>query len=309
MRFTTLEIQTLSTDSIHTLYGKIYIPIGTPKGIVQIIHGMSEHMELYDEFMSELAKNGYVSVVYDQLGHGKTAGGKDDLGFFSEKDGDEILIGDAQKAACEFLSDYSGIPHILFGHSMGSFIARLCAQRYPEMCDMLILSGTGGHQRGSALGLALTKAGDSLHGRSYRPDHLQKMFLDYCNMMFRDDNNLYAWTTSDTSVQKEHFDDPKYNFVFSYKAMNDVVALSEKCSGNDWYDGFPVDLPTLIISGEKDPVGDYGRGVIEIYKKLVSCGANDVSLKIYKGCRHELLHEKNRREVTKDIIKWLSNRV
>ena len=85
MRFTTLEIQTLSTDSIHTLYGKIYIPIGTPKGIVQIIHGMSEHMELYDEFMSELAKNGYVSVVYDQLGHGKTAGGKDDLGFFAEE--------------------------------------------------------------------------------------------------------------------------------------------------------------------------------------------------------------------------------
>ncbi len=309
MRYTTLDLKTHSNDNVHTLYGKIYIPIGTPKGTVQIIHGMSEHMELYDEFMSLLAQNGFVSLIHDHLGHGKTAGSTNALGFFAEKNGDELLIRDAHKFACEFLSDYSGIPHVLFGHSMGSFIGRIYAQRYPAMCDRLILSGTGGHVKGAALGLALTKAGDSLYSRSHCPERVQKIFFDFCNVQFRDDKNPYAWTTSDTDVQRAHTNDKYYNFVFYYKAMNDVVMLSEKCNSKQWYDNFRTDLPTLIISGEKDPVGDHGRGVLEVYKKIKNTGAKDVSLKIYKDCRHELLHEKNRREVEADILKWLSHRI
>ena len=309
MRYTTLEVQTHSNDNVHTLYGKIYIPIGTPKATFQIIHGMSEHIELYDEFMSKLARCGYVVLIHDQLGHGKTSEGIDKLGFFAQKNGDTLLVEDAYSFAREFLSDYSGLKHILFGHSMGSFIARICCEKYSDMCDMLILSGTGGHQKGSGLGIAVTHAGGRVYGEEYRSEISQKLFLDYCNIQFRDDQNDYAWTTSDISVQKHHLEDKYYNFVFSVKAMNDVVTLIVNCNSEEWYDTYRTDLQTLILSGEKDPVGDYGKGVLEVYKKLKERGVRDITLKLYKDRRHELLHEINRYEVCDDIIMWLAHRL
>lgn len=309
MRYTTLDIQALSTDKIHTLYGKIYIPLGTPKAVLQIIHGMSEHMELYNEFMSKLAENGYVVLIHDQLGHGKTAGGIDKLGFFAAKNGDALLIQDAYLFANKFLSEYSGLKRILLGHSMGSFIARICCEEYPDMCDLLILLGTGGHQKTSALGLALTQAAGVVHNEEYRSEPAQKLFFDFCNILFRDDKNKYAWTTRNINVQKQHIDDKYYNFVFSVKAMNDVVMLSTECNTEEWYNNIRKDLPILILSGEKDPVGEYGKGVFDVYRKLHILGSEDVYFKLYGECRHELLHEENKEDVINDILKWISNRI
>ncbi len=306
MEYKTIEVNALSNDNIHTLYGKMYIPLGTLKATVQIIHGMSEHMELYDEFMSELAQNGYIAVIHDQLGHGKTAGSKEALGFFAEKDGDEILIKDAYTFACKSLSEYKDLPHVLFGHSMGSFIARIYSRRYTDMCDMLILSGTGGRQRFSALGLALAHAGAVLKGKEYRPETVQRIFLNFCNVLFREDKNPYAWTTSDKNVQRAHVEDEYYNFVFSFEAMRDVIALSDKCNSMDWYKNRRRDMPTLVLSGSKDPVGEYGEGVSEVRWRVNAFGENNICFVVYENLRHELLHEVNKRVVIDRILEWMS---
>ena len=279
MKYTTVEHTAKSTDNIHTLYGKIYIPIGTPKATIQIIHGMSEHTELYDEFMSILAENGYVAFIHDQLGHGKTAGSVDKLGFFAEENGDKILVDDAYSFAAELLESYKGLKHILFGHSMGSFVARICSEKYPEMADGIIIAGTGGSQKGSQLGLAITDLGSKVKGLDYKSELTQKVFFDIYNYEFKEEKNDYSWITRDKDIIEKHKNDEYFNFTF------------------------------LIISGEKDPVGENGRGVMEVFKNLEKREVSDLSFKLYSECRHELLNELNREEVFEDILCWIGNRI
>ena len=305
MKYISSAVKCPSKDGKHTLYGEIYIPIGMPKAVVQIIHGMSEHTDSYNEFADHLAKNGYVVFVYDQLGHGKTADRKEELGFFAEHGGSDILIDDAFNAANKILCDYNGLKRILYGHSMGSFTARLCAKKYPQMADILILEGTSGVQHGAALGLALTNAGQSVLGGDYRSEITQKIFLDVYNHDFKEKHNDYEWTSSDSTVTDEHSKDPFYNFTFSISAMRDVVDLCTRCNRDTWYKGINKEMPVLILSGEKDPVGSYGKGAAEVYNKLKENGMKDVTLKLYSGCRHELLHDVSKAQVINDTIKWI----
>ncbi len=309
MNYTTMNYCVLSTDNIHTLNGVIYIPVGTPKATVQIIHGMSEHIELYEEFMRILAENGYVVWIHDQLGHGKTAGSVNNLGFFAENDGDKFLVDDAFAFAKDLLKNYSGLKHILFGHSMGSFVARLCSEKYPETADFLILAGTGGSQKAAPFGLAFTELGSKVRGNDFRSELTQKAFFDMYNHEFKKEENDYSWLTRDTEVIKRHINDEYFNFTFSLKAMNDLVTLSTNCNSDEWFEKFRKDLPTLIISGEKDPVGDNGKGVMEVFKNLESHGVEDLSFKLYSECRHELLNELNKEEVFQDILHWIKNRI
>ena len=304
MKYTTSVVKCPSTDGIHTLYGKIYIPIGTPKAVVQIIHGMSEHTSSYTEFADRLAKNGFVVYVYDQLGHGRTARTPDELGFFAKHGGSDILINDAVHTANVILKDYTGIKRILYGHSMGSFTARLCAAKYPQMVDMLILEGTSGIQHGAALGLALTNAAKRVKGAEYRSEITQKIFLNVYNRDFKEKRNDYEWTSSDCKVTEEHSKDPYYNFTFSISAMQDVVDLCTRCNCDKWYKSINKKMPVLILSGEKDPVGSYGKGVSEVYNKLKENGVKDVTLKLYKACRHELLHDVCKEQVIADVIQF-----
>jgi len=309
MRFTTIEHTAKSTDNIHTLFGTIYIPIGTPKATVQIIHGMSEHTELYEEFMSFLARNGYVVFMHDQLGHGKTAGSVDRLGFFAEENGDKILVDDAYAFAKEMLESYSNIKHILFGHSMGSFAARMCSEKYPIMADCLIIAGSGGSQKASQLGLAITDLGSKVKGLDYKSEFTQKVFFDIYNYEFKEEKNDFSWLTRDTETITRHTADPFFNFTFSLKAMNDLVLLCTACNSEEWFDSFRKDLPTLIISGEKDPVGENGKGILEVYKNLEKRNVSDISFKLYSECRHELLNELNKSEIMNDILCWIQNRL
>ncbi len=309
MKFTTEKYIVPSTDGIHYLNGIIYIPIGTPKATVQIIHGMSEHVELYEEFMGKLAENGYAAFIHDQLGHGKTAGSLDDLGFFAEKDGDVFLVDDAFAFSEDLLNSYRGLDHILFGHSMGSFAARICAEKYPQMADMLIIEGTGGPQKGASLGMAIAEFGSLIKGTDHRADLTQKVFYDIYNHEFKEEDNDFSWLTRDRETIERHTNDEYFNFTFSWKAMYDLMTLLTKCNSDEWFDNFRTDIPTLIISGEKDPVGENGKGVLEVFKRLEEKGVGDLSFKLYGDCRHELLNELNKNDVMNDILTWIDNRI
>lgn len=309
MNYTTVERYVPSTDGIHTVYGKIYIPIGTPKATIQIIHGVCEHIDRYEEFMTFLAKNGFVAFGHDHLGHGKTAGGIGNLGFIAEENGDKLLVEDVHAFGNELINEYSNIPHILFGHSMGSFIARIYAENHPENVDLLIIAGTGGPQPLAPVGLAITDISGKLKGLEYRSEAAMKLFFTVCNQNFKDENSEHSWLSRDKEIIEEYESDDYCTFDFSVKAMNDLVMLSTECNSEEWFKNFRRDLPVLIISGELDPVGDNGKGVFEVYKKLEENGVEDISFKLYSGCRHELLNELNKDEVMEDILRWISNRI
>lgn len=309
MNYTVTERTVPSTDGIHTLYGKIYIPIGTPRATVQIVHGMSEHIERYSNFMSFLAENGFVAFAHDHLGHGKTAGSVENLGFIAEENGDKIIVEDVHAFGNELIHEYSGIVHILFGHSMGSFISRIYSEKHPENVDFLILSGTGGPQPLASVGLAITDIGGKLRGAEYKSEAAIKFMLNNYNQNFKDENCDHSWLSRNKESIREYENDEKCNFGFSVKALNDVVMLSTECNSDEWFKNFRKDLPVLIISGELDPVGDNGRGVLEVYKKLEENGVHDLSFKLYSNCRHELLNELNRDEIMGDILRWINNRI
>lgn len=309
MRFTVIERYVQSSDGIHNIHGKLYIPLGTPRATVQIVHGLSEYAGHYDEFMSFLAQRGFVVFAHDHLGHGQTADGADELGFIAEKNGDKYLVADAYNFAHELLENYKGLKHILFGHSMGSFVSRICSEIFPNMADLLILEGTGGPQPLAPLGLALSELGGMLRGPEYRSNIPQKLFVGRCNHCFRFEKSDYSWISRNAEYVKEVGEDDYRNFTFSVSGMHDLVMLSTECNSDEWFDNFRKDLPTLIISGEKDPVGDNGKGVYEVFKKLEDRGVEDLSFKLYRDCRHELLNELNKDEVMNDILCWIENRI
>lgn len=309
MDFITVERTVPSNDGIHTVYGKIYIPVGTPKATIQIVHGMSEHIGRYEDFMSFMASHGFAVFAHDHLGHGKTAGDNANLGFIAEENGDSLLVDDVKSYGDLFLKDYNGIPHIVFGHSMGSFISRIYCEKYPENSDMLILSGTGGPQPLAPVGLAVTEFGGKVRGAEYKSEVSLKLIFNAYNQNFRDENCEHSWLTRDKESVDAYENDEQCNYQFSVKSLNDLVQLSTQCNSNEWFKNYRKDLPTLIISGELDPVGDNGRGVLEVYKRLQENEVKDLTFKLYSECRHELLNELNKDEVKNDILTWINNRI
>lgn len=309
MEFTIIDKYAKSSDGTHTLYGKAYIPIGLPKATFQIIHGMSEYMTLYGDFMAFLATRGFVVFGHDQLGHGKTALGESEFGFFGEKDGDKTLVDDAAVFSREFIKTYHRIPHFVFGHSMGSFVARIMAEKYTECVDRLILCGTGGPQPLAPIGMAYTDLKGKLHGKNFRSETALNIMLTFYNHSFRDEKDSHAWLSRDKDRITNFNNDTKSNYTFCVQALNDIVKLSTDCNSDEWFEHYRKDLPTLLISGNLDPVGSNGHGVLEVYKRLHNSGVLDISLKLYRGCRHELLNELNRGEVINDIINWSDRRI
>ena len=156
MEYEIKELIVNSSDNIHSLYGKLYIPKGEIKGLFHIVHGMTEHIERYADFMAELAENGYVAFGYDNLGHGRTAREDSELGFISHKNGWIYLVRDVSAFENAVQKLFPDKPLYLFGHSMGSFIVRIAAENKGENIEKLIICGTGGKNPLAPFGLMLS---------------------------------------------------------------------------------------------------------------------------------------------------------
>ena len=303
MSFEIKEITAQSSDNIHILVGRIYIPDGTVKGIVHIIHGMTEHIERYDLFMSYLAENGYIAFGYDNLGHGKTAKNESELGFISKNNGWKYLVNDVEIFGKIIKKLYPDLPLILFGHSMGSFIARLAAQNFGDMYTKLIICGTGGNNPLTSLGLLLTKLLKSIKDERYISDFIINMAFGSYNKRFGDDSQ-YNWLTKNKEIIEKYENDKYCGFKFTVTAMQDLITLNSLCNRKYWYKAIPKDLPILLISGSDDPVGDYGKGVNQVFYDLKKANAK-VTQKLYENCRHEILNDTCRDEVLSDILMFI----
>ncbi len=303
MSFEIKEITAQSSDNIHTLIGRIYIPDVTAKGIVHIIHGMTEHIERYDTLMSYLAENGYIAFGYDNLGHGKTVRNESELGFISKNNGWKYLVNDVEIFGKVVKNLHPDLPLILFGHSMGSFIARLAAYSFGDMYAKLIICGTGGKNPLSAIGIILTKILKAVKGERYISDFIINMAFSSYNKCFGDGSE-YNWLTKIDDIIKKYENDKFCGFKFTVSAMQDLITLNSLCNRKSWYKSIRKDLPILLISGNDDPVGDYGRGVKQVFYDLKKSNAN-VSVKLYENCRHEILNDTCRDEVLNDIILFI----
>lgn len=294
-----------SSDGVSRLHVMHWRPEGEAVAVLQLVHGMTEHIRRYDEFARFLAAQGIAVVGHDQLGHGETAGAVERLGYFAKEKGEVYLIQDIRRVHHLTEKWYPGVPNLLMGHSMGSFMVRRYLTRYGAETDGVILMGTGNQSEFLLLlGMAVVRLTGLLHGGWYRSPLLHKLVLGNYNRKIRKAETDSDWLSRDRERVRQFEDDPYCHFRFTCSAYEDFFQVMLDLKHRKWLRKMPKDLPIFLVSGKEDPVGSYGRGVGSLYRLYRRLGMEDVELKLYDGCRHELVNEIGREQVFEDLSSW-----
>ena len=311
-----------STDKGKQIYYEIYTKDGmTPRAVVQISHGMCEYIRRYRDFARFLNDCGYIVVGNDHLGHGMTAAKlardsdgiidpaqNEERGWFSAEKGWQHCVADMHRLTVIMKKEYPDLPFILFAHSMGSLLGRAYVTQYTDEFKGVIFSGTS-----AALGtepqlLTYLSGLKAIKGGRYRPDFTNKaMFGKYGIYNTKAGcRELGSWLKRDKDKIAAYVADPYCNFSFTINGFENLVAVNYYVNKNRWFEKYPKELPTYLISGSKDPVGDCGKGVLKVYNRLrlYDC---DVELKLYNGARHEVINELNNEEVYADVADFIES--
>ncbi|MBR4072521.1 MAG: alpha/beta fold hydrolase [Clostridia bacterium] len=304
MTITVEEFNVPSSDRVHTLKGKVYVPEGEIKGLFQIVHGMTEYIDRYDLFMQKIAARGYICFGFNNLGHGTTAKNDSELGFIAPENGYRYLIEDVNRFYYAVYKKYPVKKYILMGHSMGSFIARLSAEKHSEDVDTLIICGTGGPQIAAPIGYGLAAIIKKIYGEKHYSKLLDKLIFGAYNSGF-EGLSKYDWLTKDREIIEKYQQDKYCTFRFTVSAIKDLLMLTILSNRSAWFKNLSKNLPVLLISGTDDPVGGYSKGVKTVFKLLRQAEILNVNLFLYENCRHEILNDSCKEEVFNDIIGFL----
>lgn len=304
------EISFPSSDGIHTVYALVYTPKHkSSKGIVQLAHGMIDHVQRYEELADYLTGEGYIFAGHYHLGHGKTANKDEDYGFFAERGGVDFLIRDMHAMNKYLRTSFPALPIVLFGHSMGSFITRLYLVKHPHSVSGAVIHGTAGPNAAVGMGKALAGIISKLRGPRHRSKLIDKLAFGTYNSKFPKDEGPNAWLTREVSLVADKGKDSYTDFIFTVSAFSDLFTMLRDSNRKEWFKNYPKSMPTLIMSGGADPVGNYGKGPMYVYKQLLMSKCENLQIKMYEGARHELFNETNRQDVFADLTEWLNGNI
>lgn len=302
------EFSLPSSDGVHQLHGALWVPGGRVRGVVQLVHGISEYVLRYQPFAHFLTRHGWSVVGHDHLGHGGTAAGREEYGWFSHREGWRYITQDTRAVRVWAGERWPGVPYVMLGHSMGSFVARTYLIAYPGTVDGAILSGTG--QEPAPL-VALGRLAAALEVRRLGPrgqSALIRMFsLGAYNRRFAPTRTTADWICRDAAVVDAYLADPLCNFyptASMFGAMMRGLQFIAKPANLAKMD---PNTPVYLFSGDRDPVGGMGKGVEKVAALFRRAGCADLSLKLYPGGRHEMLNETNRDQVYQDVLAWLES--
>jgi alpha-beta hydrolase superfamily lysophospholipase len=283
----------------------VYKPVGlNPKAVLQISHGMCEYIERYEHegFVADMTARGYVVCGCDHLGHGKTAPNEAELGYFTEYQ----TLADNQKLLYELMrKTYRRLPYILFGHSMGSFVARDYIVRYGSTLDGVVLCGTSGTSKQPVgFGLFMTSLLEKLRGGHHRSRFVERLANMRRNDSWKDEKDSVSWLSDNKESRERYRSDPFCSFIFTVHAYNRLMRMLKYITSDEWYEAVPKSLPVFIMSGALDPIGEKGEGVREVFDKLNDMELSELRLEIYENGRHELLNCSIRDNVIADLDSW-----
>ena len=299
-----------SSTGKNQIHARICTPDGTPRGIVQIAHGIAEHINRYEDFMRFLAENGFVAVGNDHLGHGKSIARLEEQGIFAENDGWNYVVEDMKKLRELVTEQFPNLPYVFFGHSMGSFLTRTFLILHPDLYDAAILSGTG-HQSPALVngGFLAAELMTKLKGPRSSGQALNDMaFGSYCKRI-ENPRTPFDWLSRDSETVDKYIADPLCGFVCKTSLYRDMMGGLKFLTSQKNINKMNKDAPIYFMSGAEDPVGDYGAGVETAYKAFCRAGLKDVMIRLYPGGRHEMLNELNRDDVMQDILNWLNEKM
>ena len=294
------EFYYLSSDGIHRVHGLRWSPDGDVRAVLQIVHGMAEHIERYDEFAGFLAENGVLVVGHSHLGHGQTAENDDELGWFGEPDGNDLLIGDIQTLREMTESRYPGVPYFILGHSMGSFLTRQYLCLYGKGLSGAVIMGT------ADLPDVLVQSAAALCHlmAAFKGWHYRSALIDSFIIRGYERKMGMAWLSKNEESTRAYAEDPKCGFAFTLNGFYHFFRTVDRANSLEAAGQMPKDIPIRFTAGAEDPVGSNGKGVEAVYRRYKKQGAN-ASLKLYPGMRHEILNELDRLTVFEDILNWM----
>lgn len=304
------EFGIVSKEKRHTLHVICWTPDGEVKAALQLVHGMVEFIDRYDDFAQYLCSQGIAVIGHDHLGHGLTAGKDEDLGYFAREGGDQLLIEDMHQVTEEMKRRFPQVPHFILGHSMGSFCLRKYLTFYAGELDGAVIMGTGDFplalaRAGKTLAAALVK----LKGRRFRSQALANMVFGGYLKGIENPRTPMDWLTKDEAIVDAYLKNKYNTFTFTVSAYRDFFCVIEYDTKLVNLDRIPRDFPMFIVSGDKDPVGSWGAGPKSLYEKYQEKGFTQVSLKLYENDRHEILNETDRQTVYEDLAGWILERI
>lgn len=305
------EFRFPSADGSATLYGRSWCTeTENPIGVLQLVHGISEHIGRYDHFAQFMADHGFFVCGEDHLGHGNTPETQEDLGYTSDGNGWVQMTDNVHTLHDRMKARYPDLPYILLGHSMGSFLARSYLIRYPGTVDACALLGTG-QQPGAVLtaGLLACDLEKLRLGKRGRSKLLQNLCFGAYNRQFKPNRTPSDWVCSVEAVVDAYMADPFCQVMPTVTLMRDMLSGIKFNQQKVNLEKMDSKTPILFLSGELDPVGNCGKGVRQAYQSFLDAGCTDVTLKLYPNGRHEMLNEANREQVYQELLDWITKQL
>lgn len=299
-----------SRDGQSKIHAVRWVPEEKVVCILQIVHGMAEYIERYEDLAQYLGERGVLVTGDDHLGHGKSVAENGVYGYFCEQDPATVIVRDVHRLKKLTQEEYPGVPYVILGHSMGSFILRNYLFRYGTGIQGAIVCGTGSQPQAlvkfSRMVVALQGA---FLGQKHVDKMMDKMAFGSYNKRIENPRTAFDWLCTDESVVDAYVKDKLCGFIFTVNGFRTLFTLLDRLNQEENINAMPKTLPIHFISGDMDPVGNYGKGVRKAYADFEKAGMERISLKLYPGGRHELLNETNRKQVYEDLYPWIMERV
>lgn len=294
----------------HRLAYNLWLPENKEaKAFIQILHGMAEYSDRYENYAKFLNKKGYAVFAADHRGHGHTSE-KEDLGWFAEKDGWNRIASDAFEVANYISKAYHTKQMFLFGHSMGSFLARTVMVQHPDFYSGVVIMGTA-TSAGliGKVGKLVCKLQIKKDGQKAVGEVMDKLSFSAYNKQIENPRTKFDWLSTDENEVDKYIKDPLCGFTCTNGFFLDLLNGIEYANSKANAQLLPKDIPLLIVSGDKDPVGDYGKGVTKVYNLYKDAEIADVQLKLFEGGRHEILNEVFKKDVYDYLLRWFENHI
>ena len=300
-----------SRDGEHKIHAIKWIPdVEKPVCILQIVHGMAEYIDRYDEFAHFLAERGILVVGDDHLGHGKTVKPGELFGYFCKEDAPTVLVRDEHRLKKIMQKQYEDIPYIILGHSMGSFITRNYLLKYSAGLNGAMIVGTGMQSKPALVAaLVLSSLQKMIFGDKHVAQLINLMSFGTYTKRIKSPKTPMDWLSRNEDNVRRYVKDPMCGFVFTVNGFQTLFKLIYNLHDQEKLRKMPKNLPVFFLSGQDDPVGDYGKGVERVYQSFKEIGMENVHMKLYPHDRHELLNEVDREDVYGDIYRWILRRI
>jgi len=301
------EFYYMSKDGKTQIHAVEWLPDEEPKAILQIAHGVTEYILRYEELARFLTEKGIAVVGNDHLGHGKSISENAEPMYFGPEGSWNWVVDDIRTYMDLTKNKYPNIPYYLLGFSLGSFVARTFLIKYTEKLDGAIIIGTG---QTPSFQIALAKFMANKEAKKVGEEHtsptIRKLTFETYNRIFAPNRTKFDWLCSSEKSIDEYIKDPMRGGDMSAGLFREMLSGMAFSAKQDNINKIDKQLPILFLSGDKDPVGEKGKGVKRVYNCFKKAGIKNVEMKLYSGLRHDILHEECRQDIFNDILKFIN---